>query len=142
MSQAANGDSVHIHYTGRLDDGSVFDSSAGREPLQFVVGGGQVIPGFDEAVRGMAVGAEKTTTIPAGEAYGPRSEELLAEVSLGDLPEGMEVELGQELQVSDEEGNTQIVKVIEVKSDSIVLDANHHLAGENLTFDITLVKID
>ena len=149
MAQAKSGDTVKVHYTGRLDDGSVFDSSecaddnCGCEtgPLEFTLGGGQVIPGFDRAVEGMRIGETKTVTIPVTDAYGLRQDELVAQVPRSDLPPGMNPEVGQQLEVTQEDGNSFPVLVIEVTDDSITLDANHPLAGRDLTFDLKLVSI-
>lgn len=141
MAAASKGDTVYIDYTGRLDDGSVFDSSEGKDPLEFVLGSGMVIPGFDAAVTGMEVGETQTTHIPAAEAYGARTDELLVTVPKDQLPPGMEVSAGDQLQVSDDEGRVQLVTVVEVGDDTMVIDANHPLAGKDLTFDITLVRI-
>lgn len=141
MAAASKGDTVFIDYTGRLDDGSVFDSSEGKDPLEFVLGSGMVIPGFDEAVAGMEVGDTQTAHIPAAQAYGPRTEELMVTVPKDQLPPGMDVSPGDQLQVSDEEGRVQLVTVSEVGDETMVIDANHPLAGKDLTFDITLVRI-
>ncbi len=142
MAEAAQGDTVHIHYTGRLEDGTVFDSSEGRAPLEFVLGSGQVIRGFDDAVTGMSVGEEKTVTIPASDAYGDHREDLVIPVSRSDLPGGLEPEVGQHLQMSTPDGQTFQVSVLETNDEKVVLDANHPLAGKDLTFDIQLVKAD
>lgn len=141
MAAARAGDTVRIHYTGRLDDGSVFDSSEGREPLEFAVGSGQVIPGFDNAVSGMEEGQQKRVTIPADEAYGPRREELVLTVERSQLPDDMSPQLGEQYQMS-QAGQTVVLTVTDVSEDAVELDANHPLAGENLTFDIQLVGID
>lgn len=141
MSTAKTGDTVHVHYTGRLDDGSVFDASEGRDPLAFTLGGGQVIAGFDDAVSGMAVGDAKTVRIPAEEAYGARRDDLRIEVPRDQLPDGLEVEVGMQLQLRREDGGAMPVTVAETGEASIVLDANHPLAGEALTFELRLVAI-
>jgi len=141
MAQAKKGDSVKIHYTGQLDDGTVFDSSRERDPLEFTVGTGMVIPGFDEAVLGMSVGEEKRADVPADEAYGPRRDDLLISVPTDQLPEDLEPEVGQQLQMQTGDGQTFVAAVAEVEEDSVVLDANHPLAGKDLTFDIELVDI-
>lgn len=141
MVSAKAGDRVRVHYTGTLADGSVFDSSAGRDPLEFTVGSGQVIPGFDEAVSGMKPGEEQTVTIPAVEAYGARREELVIEVERQRLPDDLEPEVGQQLQLS-QEGQSFVVRVTDVSEGSVTLDANHPLAGEDLTFQLQLVDID
>jgi len=139
MSVAASGDTVHIHYTGRLDDGTVFDSSQGREPLVFVVGAGQVIPGFDDAVTGMSVGEAKTVTIPADRAYGHRRDAMVLSFPLEELPRGIDPQVGQHLQMSTPEGQAFQVEVVDRDDTSLTLDANHPLAGKDLTFDIELV---
>ena len=141
MSAANDGTNVSIHYTGRLSDGSVFDSSEGGDPLNFEVGAGQVIPGFENAVKGMEAGQEKTVTVPALDAYGPRRQELLLDVSRDQLPDGMTPELGQQLHMQTQDGQTFQVTVVEVHDESLKLDANHPLAGEDLTFDILLVAV-
>lgn len=140
MQQAKQGDTVRVHYTGRLGDGSEFDSSRGREPLEFEVGGGQVIAGFDEAVGGMSVGESKTVTIPAAEAYGARREEMVLTVGRDQFPPDLDPEVGQQLQMA--QGNqVAIVTVTDVAEDAVTLDANHPLAGQDLTFDLELVSI-
>ena len=141
MTQAKSGDTVRIHYTGTLDDGTQFDSSSGRDPLEFALGGGQVIPGFDGAVDGMAVGESKTVTIPAEEAYGQRHEQLVQQVSRSALPEDMEPAVGMQLQSQSPEGQVMMLVVTEVEEESITVDANHPLAGQALTFAIELVEI-
>jgi peptidylprolyl isomerase len=141
MQPAKSGDVVRVHYTGRLEDGSVFDSSAGRDPLQFQLGGGQVIPGFEQAIQGMSPGDERSVTIPADEAYGRRREDLMLVVPRSDLPPDLAPEVGQQLQLS-QEGRSFIVTVADAQEAEIVLDANHPLAGEDLTFDLQLVAID
>jgi peptidylprolyl isomerase len=141
MVQAKPGDTVKIHYTGKLDDGTVFDSSVNREPLEFTLSGGQVIPGFDEAVLGMSPGESKTQKIPMDQAYGPHREEMVLEISRQQIPPELEPEVGQQLQVQQENGQTIPVFVTEVTESNVTLDANHPLAGEDLTFDIQLVEI-
>ena len=141
MSQAKSGNTVKIHYTGTLDDGTEFDSSAGREPLEFALGSGQVIPGFDTAVDGMTVGDSKTVTIPAGEAYGERHEQLVQEVPKTALPEDMKPEVGMQLQSQSPDGQVLNVVVTEVDDESITVDGNHPLSGQSLTFAIELIEI-
>lgn len=141
MSQAKSGDTVKIHYTGTLNDGSQFDSSAGRDPLEFVLGSGQVIPGFDNAVEGMAVGDSKNVQIAPEDAYGPRHEQLIQEVPKTALPEDMTPEVGMGLQSQTPDGQVMQLTVTEVSEATITVDANHPLAGETLTFDIELVAI-
>jgi peptidylprolyl isomerase len=142
MAEAKKGDSVKIHYTGRLDDGTVFDSSRERDPLEFTLGAGMVIPGFDDAVAGMKVGEEKSTSIPADEAYGPRRDDLLISVPTERLPDDLEPQVGQQLQMQTGDGQTFVAAVTQVGEEEVVLDANHPLAGKDLTFDIELVEID
>ncbi len=142
MDQSAQQtDTVKVHYTGRLADGSVFDSSAEREPLQFTIGEGQVIPGFEQAVVGMAPGELKTVVIPADEAYGPYRGEMVIPVSREEFPPHIEPSIGQRLQVMQGNGETLIVTVAEVTDSQVMLDANHPLAGQDLTFDIRLEEI-
>ncbi len=141
MATANTGDTVHVHYTGRLDDGTVFDSSDGRDPLAFTVGAGQVVPGFDEAVNGMQVGDSKTVRIGPGDAYGERREDLLLDVPSEQLPAGLEPEVGMELGLRGQDGQTMPVRVAAVGDEAITLDANHPLAGQALTFDVKLVSI-
>ncbi len=139
MAPATDGDAVHVHYTGRLDDGTVFDSSRGRDPLTFTLGEGRVIPGFEDAVRGMAVGEARTTVIPAENAYGPRDEELLLEVPRGELPDGFDPVVGGYLQMTRSDGQAVPVRIHEVKEAVVILDANHPLAGKALTFELERV---
>ncbi|MCL5037863.1 MAG: peptidylprolyl isomerase [Chloroflexi bacterium] len=141
MAQAKQGDTVKVHYTGKLDDGTVFDTSENREPLEFIIGEGQIIPGFEEVVIGMSVGEKKTGKIPPEKAYGPRREEAVVEVPKSQFPSNVEPEVGQQLQISQENGQTFIVEVAEITDDMIKLDANHPLAGKDLNFDIELVEI-
>jgi len=138
---AKEGDTVKVHYTGTLDDGTVFDSSIGREPLQFTLGEGQMIPGFEQGVLGMKLGESKTFTIPVDQAYGPYHEELVWEISRDQLQPGMEPELGQRLQASQTNGEPIFVTIIEVSETNVTVDANHQLAGEDLTFAIQLIEI-
>jgi peptidylprolyl isomerase len=149
MAKVKEGDRVRVHYTGRLDDGSVFDSSECAEdecgcehgPLEFTIGTGDVIPGFDKGVKGMSVGETKTVHIPVEEAYGERIEEMVAVVPRGDLPPGMTPEAGQQLEVTQENGELFQVVVTEVTDQTITIDANHPLAGQALNFDLRLVEI-
>jgi len=136
-----NGDNVKVHYTGKLKDGSVFDSSRDREPLAFQLGSGQLIPGFEKAVIGMEVGDSTTVEIAPKDAYGDRNPEMLIEVSKQQVPADLNPQVGQTLQV--QQGNGQVANVVvhELKPESIVLDANHPLAGKNLVFDIELVSV-
>lgn len=141
MTQAKSGDTVRIHYTGTLDDGTQFDSSAGRDPLEFALGGGQVIPGFDKAVDGMTVGDSKTVTIPPEDAYGQRHDQLVQQVPRTALPEDMEPAVGMHLQSQSPDGQVMNLVVAEVGEESVMLDANHPLSGQALTFSIELVEI-
>ena len=142
MAAATEGDTVHIHYTGTLDDGTVFDTSDGREPLEFKLGSGQVIGGFDAAVAGMEVGDAKTVTIAADDAYGPHRPDLILPVPRSDLAEGLDPQVGQHLQMSTPDGQDFQVVVSSVDDEGIMLDANHPLAGRDLTFNIQLVSVD
>ena len=141
MAQAKNGDTVKIHYTGKLEDGTVFDSSDGRDPLEFTLGEGQVIPGFEEAVLGMTANDSKTMTIPSDNAYGPRREEMVVEVDRDQFPPDVAPEVGQQLQMQRPDGQKMVVAVAEVSESTVTLDANHPLAGKDLTFEIKLVEI-
>ncbi|NNM35059.1 MAG: peptidylprolyl isomerase [Gemmatimonadetes bacterium] len=141
MAAATEGDTVRIHYTGTLDDGTVFDSSDDREPLEFKVGSGQVISGFDAAVAGMEAGDHKTVTITAEDAYGPHRPDLMIPVPRSDLPEGIDPQVGQHLQLSTPDGQDFQVTVSSVGEEGLLLDANHPLAGRDLTFSIQLVSV-
>lgn len=141
MAQAKSGDTVTVHYTGTLDDGTVFDSSEGGEPLEFAIGAGNVIPGFEQAVIGMSPGDSKTATIPSDEAYGPYFEERVLVVERQQIPAELPVDIGSQLQIQQEGGMTIPVIVTDVTDAEVTLDANHPLAGEDLTFNITLVAI-
>lgn len=141
MQQVKSGDKVSVHYHGKLNDGTTFDSSEGREPLEFTVGSGQVIKGFDDALMNMAIGEKKTVTIPVAEAYGERSDNMMMEYPKSDFPADMKPEAGMQLQMSDNQGNVFPVVIAEVKDEVVVLDANHPLAGQDLTFDLELVSI-
>jgi peptidylprolyl isomerase len=141
MGQAKVGDKVSVHYTGKLEDGTVFDSSSGREPLEFEIGTSSVIPGFEHAVVGMAPGESKTATVPAEQAYGRREDEKVVEVERGHLPPDLELRVGQRLKLTDEQQNATYVTVTEMNDALVKLDANHPLAGQDLVFDIELVEI-
>jgi peptidylprolyl isomerase len=149
MAQAKAGDKVRVHYTGRLEDGSVFDSSECHEdecgcesgPLEFTIGEGNVIPGFDRAVTGMDVGEEKTVTIPVEDAYGERLEQMVAQVPRADLPADLTPEVGMQLEVTQEDGHSFPVLITEMTDATVTLDANHPLAGRALTFDLRLVEV-
>jgi peptidylprolyl isomerase len=139
---AEDGDTVAVHYTGTLNDGSQFDSSVGGEPLEFVLGAGNMISGFEDAIRGMKVGETKTVTLSPDEAYGQHRDDLIISISRENIPEGMEIEPGQQLQLQTESGSMITATVIEITEESITLDANHRLAGKELTFEIELVKVE
>lgn len=138
---AQSGDTVHVHYTGRLDDDTVFDSSEGREPLTFTLGSGQVVPGFDRAVTGLEPGESRTVRMEADEAYGERRDDLVLSVPHGAFPDGIDPEPGQRLQLGLQGGGALDAHVVEVGEDAVTLDANHPLAGHALTFDVTLVEV-
>lgn len=141
MSVAKANDTVKVHYTGTLNDGTVFDSSEGRDPLEFTVGAGQMIPGFDAAVNGMALNEKKTVNIPAAEAYGDRNDQMMQEVPRTQLPEDLKPEVGQTLVANNGQGGQMHVIVAEVNENNIIVDANHPLAGKDLNFEIELVAI-
>lgn len=141
MAQVKNGDTVKVHYHGKLTNGETFDSSAGREPLEFEVGSGMVIKGFDDGVTGMELGDKKTINIPADEAYGQRNPEMIIEMPKDRFPKDMELEVGTPMMMSDQEGQQFQVTIVEIKEEVVMLDANHPLAGEELTFDLELVEI-
>jgi FKBP-type peptidyl-prolyl cis-trans isomerase 2 len=141
MQQAKKGDKVKVHYHGKLTSGETFDTSSGREPLEFEVGSGSVIKGFDEGVAGMEVGEKKTINIAADEAYGPRSEDMMIEFPKDRFPNDMKIEEGMQLMMGNGSGQNIPVIVTEIKDSSVILDANHPLAGEDLVFDIELVEI-
>jgi peptidylprolyl isomerase len=135
-----SGKTVQVHYKGTLADGTVFDSSEGRDPLEFVTGEQSVIPGFEAAVVAMTVGQTQTVTIPCDEAYGESSEDMIGLVPRQSLPEDLEPEIGMMLEMHTENG-TLPVRVVEVDDETVTLDANHPLAGEDLTFELTLVSV-
>lgn len=136
-----NGQKVKIHYTGTLDDGNKFDSSEGRDPLEFEMGAGMVIPGFETGVQDMAVGEKKAIHIPAAEAYGEKRDEMVMEFEKSQLPEDLEPEVGMGLQMQGPEGQPIPVQVTAVAETTITIDANHPLAGQNLNFELELVEI-
>ena len=141
MPEAKKNDKVKVHYTGKLANGEIFDSSLEREPLEFTVGAGQMIKGFDSAVDGMSISEKKTVEIPANEAYGPSNPDLIQEVPKSQLPEELKLEVGQNLVAQNPDGGQTQVVIREVNKDSITIDANHQLAGKDLTFEIELMEI-
>lgn len=142
MHEAAReGDTVRVHYRGRLDDGSIFDSSEGQDPIEFQIGANQVIDGFEQAIVGMSAGQTKVQAIPAEEAYGSRQEDLVFEVPRSAVQEGMDLVVGDLVQVHLPDGQTAPMHVLAMNDDTMTLDANHPLAGKNLTFDLELVQI-
>ena len=141
MAQAKAGDTVKVHYTGKLDDGTIFDTSADRDPMQFTIGEGQLISDFEQAVVGMSPGESKTVQIPSENAYGPHHEEMIMVVDRSEFPKDLEPKVDQMLQVRRQDGHTFAVKVTDVSENKVTLDANHPLAGQDLTFDIQLSEI-
>ncbi|MEO1026070.1 MAG: peptidylprolyl isomerase [Pseudomonadota bacterium] len=141
MSEAKTGDTVRIHYVGTLSDGEQFDSSEGREPLEFKLGAGQVIPGFDKAVAGMEVGESQTVTIIADDAYGQADPNGRQSFPRDKIPAEIPLEIGTQLQLAGPQGQPIMVRVAEVSDDAVILDANHPLAGKDLTFKIELIEI-
>ncbi|MBR2658011.1 MAG: peptidylprolyl isomerase [Loktanella sp.] len=141
MTQAKAGDTVQIHYTGTLNDGATFDSSAGRDPLEFVVGSGQIIPGLDAAIPGMAVGDKKTVAVPCAEAYGELNPDARQAIPRAEIPADIPLDPGTQLQMQTPQGQVVPVTVAEVSEAEVTLDANHPLAGKDLTFDIEMVAI-
>ena len=141
MAQAKKGDKVLVHYTGTYDDGTVFDSSVERGPLEVTIGTGMVIPGFDRALVDMEPGQKKTVNIPVDEAYGPRAEELIAEIKREQIPADIPLEIGQQLQLSLADGGEAIVLIVDLTDTTVTLDANHPMAGLDLNFELELVEI-
>ncbi len=141
MKQAQDGDTVRIHYTGTLNDGTQFDSSSGREPIEFTLGNHSVIPGFEEGVKGMQVGEQKSIHIPADEAYGTRNEALVEEIPRQHFPQDMELHVGMHLQAQSPNGESFNVVVTALSEETATLDGNHPLAGEALNFELELVEI-
>ncbi len=141
MQQVKSGDTVKVHYHGRLTDGTTFDSSEGREPLEFQVGSGQVIKGFDEGVSGMSVGEKKTIQIPVDEAYGPKNDEMIVQFPKANFPPDLNPEVGMQLTMTNNAGQAIPVVIVDVQDEIVVLDANHPLAGQDLVFDLELVSI-
>ncbi len=141
MTQVKSGDTVRLHYTGTLTDGTEFDSSAGRDPLEFTVGTGQIIPGRDQAIPGMEVGDKKVVEVPADEAYGQPHPNARQDIPRSEIPEDIPLEVGVQLQMQAPDGQAIPVRVVAVTDETVTLDANHPLAGQDLTFAIELVSI-
>ena len=139
---AGNGDTVKIHYKGTLNDGEVFDSSEGREPLEFKIGEKRVIPGFEAGVMGMDVGDKKNINIPCAEAYGPRNPEMIMALPKTQFPPDINPTVGAQLQMQTNTGQTVMVIVTEVSETDVTLDANHPMAGKDLNFELELVSIN
>lgn len=142
MKRANNGDTVSVHYTGKLADGSIFDSTEGEDPMVFTVGDVDFIDGFIEAILDMTVGERKTVTLEPEQAYGERDEEMVIEIPRSEIPADLELEIGDELEITDEDGEPMLVTVCDLSPEIISLDGNPPLAGETLTFDLELVAID
>ncbi|UBF25651.1 peptidylprolyl isomerase [Kovacikia minuta CCNUW1] len=142
MAHAKSGDTVKVHYTGKLEDGTEFDSSRDRDPLEFTIGEGNIIPGFEKAVVGMSLGESKTEIIPTEQAYGPYQEEMVVTIDRKQMPAEIAPEVGQQLHIQQPNGQVLPVIITDVSDATVTLDANHPLAGENLTFDIQLVEIE
>jgi peptidylprolyl isomerase len=141
MSKIKDGDTVKVHYTGKLENGDVFDSSREKEPFEFTVGNKAVIPGFEKGVVGMGVGDTKTIEIPPEEAYGTKQDELVVVVNKSEFPDDITPSVGQRLQIKQQDGNPVVVTITDLTEDSITLDANHPLAGYTLFFDVEVVDI-
>lgn len=141
MTQAKSGDTVKIHYKGKFDDGAVFDSSEGRDPLEFKIGDGNIIPGVEEAVIGMSPEETKEAKVPPEKAYGEYRDDMVIEVDKSQFPENIDPQEGQQLELKQPDGQSVVVSVTHVGEEKVILDANHPLAGKNLTFEITLEQI-
>lgn len=141
MTQAKTGDTVRVHYTGRLTDGTEFDSSRDGEPLEFEIGAGEIIPGLEDAVEGMSVGDSSTVTVPADRAYGPRHTEAMQRIPRAEIPSHIELAPGLRLQAQRSDGQQIMLTVIEVTDAEVTVDANHPLAGQDLVFDLELVEV-
>jgi peptidylprolyl isomerase len=141
VAHPQSGDTVKIHYTGRLEDGRVFDSSKERNPVELKMGEGQLLPGFEEALTQMEPGDERTITIPAERAYGPHRPELMLSVDRSELPDHITPEVGQHLQIPQDDGRVAVVRITQVSDELVTLDVNHPLAGQNLTFELELVEV-
>lgn len=142
MAKVQQGDTIQVHYTGRLEDGTQFDSSRDGDPLMVVIGANQVIPGFEDALVGMEVGEKKTVTIPSEMAYGPHEEELMLNVPRVNFPLEITPQVGQILELTDSSGQSAVAVVTYVGEDHVTLDANHPLAGEDLIFDLEVISIE
>jgi len=142
MAEAESGDTVKVHYKGTLDDGTVFDDSHDGDPIEFTIGDEELIPGFEEAVIGMQEEENKEVHIPQDEAYGEHREDLVATIDRSELPDDMDVEEGQHLRMEGQNGQTMIVRVVDMDEETVTLDGNHPLAGEDLTFNIELLEIE
>jgi len=142
MTTAKPGDTVRIHYKGTLDDGTVFDSSEGRDPLEFVVGSGMIVPGLDVAIPGMAVGDQKTVRAEMDQAYGPRNDDAVQSIPRDQMQVDFALEAGMQLQMQTQDGRAVAVTVAEVTEEAITIDTNHPLAGHDLTFAIEMVEIE
>ena len=141
MAQAKQGDTVQVHYTGKLDNGNVFDTSLQRRPVQFTIGNGQVIAGFEQAIIGMNTGESKTLTVPMELAYGSRRNDKIVTVNRNQLPPGLHPDVGQRLEITQTDGQVMLVTVTDATESTLTLDSNHPLAGKNLTFVLELVNI-
>jgi peptidylprolyl isomerase len=141
MTQAKNGNQVKVRYTGKLTDGTEFDASPENAPLEFTIGKGEVIPGFEQAVEGMSAGEKKTVTLSSDQAYGPHREEMVAEIERKNIPDDLKLEIGNQLEVTQENGHPFLVKITSLTEETVTLDANHPLAGQELVFDIELLEI-
>lgn len=141
MAKANIGDTVRVHYMGKLEDGTVFDTTVGREAIEFIVGQGQVIPGFEQAVIGMEPGQSQTVHIPASKAFGSYQDEMVQMVHPDQLPEGVRPEVGQQLEIPKQDGQSFVVRVTDISESAVTLDANHPLAGKDLIYSIRLVEI-
>lgn len=142
MIRADKGDTVKVQYTGKLADGTVFDTSPEEKPLHIIIGKGEVIPGFEEALEGMYMLEEKTVTMGSDKAYGPHDPKLSEQIRLDELPEGLQLQVGKQLEITAQTGNKLLVMVTGLADDTVTLDGNHPLAGKDLTFDIKLLAVD
>lgn len=141
MTALKKGDTIKVHYTGKIDDGTVFDTSKDREPLEFTIGEGKLIPGFEDAVLGLSVGDVETVKIPAEEAYGEKREDMKVEIDKKQIPDDINPEIGQRLQIQQKDGGSLQVTVTKMTDTTVTLDANHELAGEDLTFEIEVLEV-